>query len=648
MKKKLSAIAVAMGVMTSASVLAESPYTNLYAFGDSLTDSGTTGSKATNDGATLGIERFAVTIQDNDFTNAFDAITMLPTGGTNFSVGAFNSSDVLTSILGADITPAGRDRNPLTGALADAFHYSLAYGTSIDKDAIYYVSGGGNDFLSLANDSRMNPALPGYDPVLAAQIAQETVLNGVQRIVTGAEYFGSLGANYIVVPNLVALEFAPGVVLTGASDSGKAFAEGFNTALEIALAGSNNNIIVVDNHLAMREFFADTQAYGFALDGATQSMICYDGCNFLTGSATGFEKELVPGVPNPNANADFFAFNDPIHPTGAGHALFSIQLDNVFTAPDVFGSMAQLALSDSRDQVEGVRSQMNALRYSDQGAGLILAGGYVDGDWGADLHMGADREMTSYTAGLHAPVGEDTRVAVALTSSSSEVMYGSSYGSDQYAGIDGAKLESDGMGIVASITHNAGALYFEVTPELTWGSMDTERDLRILQLDRLQTADTDFTSAGVTLSSGWDMLSADNIAFGPMIEYSYRNVTVDAFSENEMNSNALSVSKQRWKENLVGGGVFGNYQAGNFFVDASYRYLENLDDGRESLTMALQSIQANSFWLPTQMRTDEITDAQISAGYNFCDWMVKGQYRYQDAGAQGKNDLFNVSVSYAF
>jgi len=631
MNKKLAAIAVAVGLMTT-SAQADSPYSNMYVYGDSLTDTGTFGSKATSMDPTTGeyaemsVERLAKALQINDFKNAFNldmstgAISF--NGGTNYSVGGYNTSDILTSILGADIVDPAQS-NPASAAMSMAVS-----GVAIDPNAVYFVSGGGNDFLQgLATDTA-------------------SVTTSVTRLMTGASYLGSQGANYIVVPNLVALELAPGVKAQGpvfAATAG-AGAEGFNQLLELQAASSDYNIIVTDIHGAMREFFADTQAYGMALDGDTLSSICYVGCGFNTG----LEMLDGSGMPNPNANPDFFPFNDPIHPTAVGHALFGIQFSSLFAAPDVFGSMPSVALTDARDQAETVRSQMASLRYSDKGAGMILAAGQTDGDWGSDLHMGASKKSTSYTAGFHAPVGKTTRVAVALTSTSSDVDYGMGFSSDQYAGVDGSSIDSTNLGIVMSAVHTMGDMYVEVTPELVAGEMNTLRDIRIIGLQREQTASTDFVSAGVTLGAGYDFISSDSVAFGPMLDYSYRNVSVDAFSEDQHNSNALNVSKQRWSEQLISGGLFANVTSGAWKLDASARYVENRDDGREKVSMALQTISHNTFWLPSQARVESYTEAALSVAYNWCDTTVSANYRYQDADERGKTDAYSLAVNFAF
>ena len=98
MKKSLIATSIALGLMSGAA-FADSPYSKLYVFGDSLSDTGMFGGKATNrvgpdyttgDFESLGVELFAMSRK---------LVAPKPDlmAGTNYAVGAFRSAQFSAS-----------------------------------------------------------------------------------------------------------------------------------------------------------------------------------------------------------------------------------------------------------------------------------------------------------------------------------------------------------------------------------------------------------------------------------------------------------------------------------------------------------------------------------------------------------------------
>jgi len=637
MKKNLCALGVALGLMSPVA-LADSPYSAMYVFGDSLSDTGAFGGKATNrEGpdyqsgpfALISVERFATAV-------GVDMPVTVLMNGTNFAVGGFRSDQILASIA----SPVGQNH----AILGNLPSYVTAVG-QVDPNAIYYISGGGNDFLQQ----------PDYD--MDGSFGAGDIQIGAAQVFAGANILGDMGANYIVVPNLVALELAPAIQFQQFSmapadfealyETTKAGIEGFNFVLESLVAGSDHNIIMPDVHTAMVEMFTDPRAYGFALDSASIGLTCFDTAAMCP-PVTGFESTDAMGNPNPLANPDFFAFNDPVHPTGKAHTLFSIGMESIFTAPDLYAAMPALALSDMSDQAASLRGQMNRMRFSDQGASMMLSLTDSDSDWQSDFLTNGTRKTEQVQVGYQSPVSESLRIGVAATVNKSQLHFGSSIGSNEYTGIDNSTVDSDSFGLVASASWRSGGLYAEVSPEFMFGSMSTLRDIRILGLDRIQTADADFTSAGLSMSSGYNLFSDSNFALGPMVDVTYRKVSIEAFEEDQLNANALFVGEQSWSEESAAAGAFLGYEGDTWFFDARARYVDLGEGGRETITMGLQTLRSNSFWLPTTERADTMLEAELMVGVDVGGLDIGARYRMQDYDGLPKQQSLSISASMNF
>lgn len=637
MKMKLCALGVAAGLMSSVA-LADSPYSQMYVFGDSLSDTGAFGGKATNrEGpdyingpfALISVERFATAV-------GVDMPMTVLMNGTNFAVGGFRSDQILASIA----SPVGQT-HPVLGNLPS---YVSSVGAA-DPNAIYYISGGGNDFLQQPDYDMDGSFGPGDIQIAAGQVF------------AGADILGDMGANYIVVPNLVALHLAPAIQFQQYSLPPAAFAQlvgqtkagvdGFNLFLESLVSGSEHNIIMPDVNTAMVEFFSNPQAYGYALNSDQIGVTCFDTAA-LCPPVTGFEKTDATGAVNPNANPDFFAFNDPVHPTGKAHTLFSIGLESIFTAPDLYGSMPALALADMNDQAATLRSQMNRLRFSGEGASMMLSVTDNESDWQSDFLMNGQRKTEQVQLGYQAPVGDTMRFGFAATVNKSQIHFGPSMGSNVYTGIDNSTVDSDSFGLVASANWKTGGLYAEISPEFMFGSMSTLRDIRILGLNRIQTADTDFTSVGLSMTAGYNLFSDSNFSFGPMIDAAYRKVSINAFDENQMNANALFVGEQSWSEESGALGAFLGYSSQSWYFDARARYVELGNSGRETITMGLQTIRSNSFWLPTTERTDNMIEAEAMIGVDVGGLDIGARYRMQDFDGLPKQQSISITASMNF
>jgi hypothetical protein len=293
------------------------------------------------------------------------------------------------------------------------------------------------------------------------------------------------------------------------------------------------------------------------------------------------------------------------------------------------------------------RTQMSRFRFGDKGASVLLNVSNNTSDWNADFMTNGERSTEQLQVGYQAPMSESMRVGFAFTGSSSELTFGQSFGTTMRGGVDRGSVDADSFGLALSLNFVSGGLYGEIAPEFSYGSMDTSRSLRILSLNRTQTASADYTTAGVTVEAGYNFFADSGFELGPFVVASYKKASVDNFEEKQLNSNAMFVDRQSWSEATAGYGLFAGYSGQNWFVDVRASQREADNEGREETRMGISTIKENSFWLPSIERAGSATEVDATVGFEIDSFTISGQYRYQDVDNLGKGDMYTLGLSFA-
>lgn len=293
--RRLAAAIVAICIFTPAH--AQSPYSRLYVFGDSLTDSGNALF------VTSHVVPFAPDIPappyfDGRFSNGYNfaddlnlrlfgkPLTASLQGGTDYAVGGAT-------------TGTANNAAPLpTGMRVQADTYLKTLGTrNADPNALYLVYGGGNDIFAAVDDVRNRRGDP-------TSIRNSTVGDATANL---HEIIGELadrGARHFLVPNLPDLGRIPSLADSPESSFASQASTSFNASLSQMLHGLHGlDVRTMDVHTAFNE--ARAGKFGFA-DTTTP---CYDG---------GIQGGIPPA---PCANPDGHLFWDDIHPSAHTHVL---------------------------------------------------------------------------------------------------------------------------------------------------------------------------------------------------------------------------------------------------------------------------------------------------------------------------------------
>ena len=258
-RKALVAGAVALACSAGT---ASAQFSNMYFFGDSLSDAGTfapslppgTGRFTTNPdpvwAQVLG-ERYGFTI------------TPATSGGTDYAQGGAR----VTQLPGVPPTP------PTGSAVPIATQISQYVGRGVDPSALHAVWGG-------ANDVATQLTLAAAGQITAAQ-AQAAVVTAATQLVQQVALLQAAGAQTIAVGNLPDVGKTPFGQSLGAAGAAQlsALANLYNTTLTSGLNALGGSVLRIDNWSYLNDLLANPGSYGIvnttgAACGTKDVLVC--------------------------------------------------------------------------------------------------------------------------------------------------------------------------------------------------------------------------------------------------------------------------------------------------------------------------------------------------------------------------------------
>ena len=344
---------------------APNPYSNFVVFGDSLSDAGTftdtdgpagSGKRFTNrtgpnyqDGSGEFYSLNATQLLGGrlGFTpdqTAASSSTVRPEqglpDGNNWAVGGYRTDQILDSITSQSAT-GERTRAG----------YLPSNGFRADPNALYYLTGGGNDFLQ----GRVT-SLP------QANAAADRLVDSV-RTLQGA------GARYIMVWLLPDIGLTPAVNGSPLQAFTSQLSAQFNTELVSQLQSVNANVIPLNVPVLLKEAFANPAQFGLATD---QNLVgtCFSGNSCTENARYGINS----ATPDPTK----LIYNDAVHPTEAGQRLIADYAYSLLAAPWEATLLPQMAQGTLRSHQDELRNQWLADWENWQAVGqwrAIVAGG---------------------------------------------------------------------------------------------------------------------------------------------------------------------------------------------------------------------------------------------------------------------------------
>jgi len=538
---RLSIAATAVALALAAGN-ASAQFTNIFFFGDSLTDSGSfkpvlppgTGLFTTNPGPVWSqvlAQRYGLTaIPANQ-------------GGTNFAEGGAR----VTGLPGVPATPPTGTATPI------ATQVTRLVGTGpLDGNALYVVWGGGNDVFF-----QLGAAAAGV--VTPAQL-QANVAAAAGDLVRQVAILQAAGARNIVVFNLPDVGRSPFGVGSGQGTQISAITGLYNSTLIGGLDALGTPTMRVNIFALLNEIIANPAAFGFVnattpACGATPSLLCTS-ANLVT----------------PNA-ATTFVFADGVHPTTAAHAVIAQLVASMLEGPARIGALAEAPLGVEQATFRAIDARMASAVGAPRSPSRLET--WVSYDYGHNdfdgRFLSGSADVNSVAAGGDIKVSERMLIGGAFGYSDNKGDFGGSNGGYKLKETTGTLYVGYGDGPwYVGATAGAGDLDYS----------DVHRNIQLGALNRTESGETRGWHAMASVLGGY-WFTYNDWLHGPFARLSYQEIHVKAFSENGSDSTALSYGEQERKSLLtsLGWQVAGRIGNARPFARVTWE-LESKDDDR--------------------------------------------------------------------
>jgi outer membrane lipase/esterase len=566
-----------------------SPYSTMIVFGDSLADSGQFPDTAGPAGSTLRFtNRTGPTFQDGSgevYGPVSSTLLGLKLGvapgdlvsstspanaaagvkdGNNWAVGGYrtdqiydsitSTSDVSTDVGGTDVSLRSR-----TG-------YLPANGFRADPNALYYLTGGGNDFFQGQ-----------ITDVASAQAS-------AGRLANSAQVLQQDGARYIMVWLLPDVGLTPLAFGTPLQNPATQLSSAFDAELLTRLAPLHAIPLNVPG--LIQDVLVNPARFG-VITGPSLLGTCFSGDGCTENPTYG----LHSATPDPTK----LLFNDDVHPTIAGQRLIADYAYSILSAPWEVSLMPEMGLGALNAHQDELRNQWQADWGNWQGIGewrAIVAGGgqYMDFD-NKNGSASADGHGYNLTIGGSYRLNEVWRAGVAA----------GFYRQTLEAGERDSVYTLNSYLATAFVQYQANRFWGDAA--LTGGKLDFEDANRKFALGVTQggeQGDTDGNLWAFSARVGYDIAqTADSLwHLSPFVSADYAHVTVDGYSEDSMRATALSYDAQRRSSRRLGAGLQGKYQIlPQTQVFAEYAHEHEYATNQQDVTIALNSLPNNDFTL---------------------------------------------------
>ena len=521
---------------------ASAQFTNIYFFGDSLTDSGSykpvlppgTGLFTTNPGPVWSqvlAQRYGV------------AAVPANQGGTNFAQGGAR----VTGLPGVPDSPPTGTATPIATQVAQ-----LVSGAPLDSGALYAVWGGANDiFFQLG-------AL-GAGAITPAQL-QANVAAAAGELSRQVAILEAAGARYIVVFNLPDIGRSPSGIGSGQGAQISAISSLFNNTLIGGLDALSTPAIRVNIFALFNEILANPAAFGFSnistpACGTTPSLVCTS-ANLVTPDA-----------------ASRFVFADGVHPTTGGHAVIAQAVASMIEGPARIGVLAEAPLGVEQAAFRAIDARMisgvNAPSPTNKfGAWVSYDYGRYDFD---GRFLAGDANINTVAAGGDIKLSERLLIGGAFTYSDNKGDFGGGNGGYKLKETTGTAYVGYGTGPwYVGATLGAGDLDFS----------DVHRNIQLGALSRTESGDArGWHAMGSVLGGYW--FGYNDWLHGPFVRLAYQEIHVRGFAERGNDSTALTYGEQERKSFItsLGWQVSGTIANVRPFARVAWQ-LESEDDER--------------------------------------------------------------------
>ncbi|WDH20401.1 esterase EstP [Pseudomonas chlororaphis] len=559
-----------------------SPYSNFIVFGDSLSDAGQfadpggpagTPQRFTNrtgpvylDGSgevrsanstqLLGARLGFSDAQLAASTSATRASEGLP-DGNNWAVGGYRTDQILDSIT--TTSTAGSRSRP---------GYLLANDFRADPNALYYLSGGGNDFLQ--------GRVTSLDQANAA----------AGRLVDSVQTLQQAGARYIMVWLLPDIGLTPAINGSPLQGFTSQLSAQFNTELVRQLQTVDAEVIPLNIPVLLKESFANPAQFGLATD-QNLTATCFSG--------NGCTENARYGIHSATPDPSKLIYNDAVHPTEAGQRLIADYAYSLLAAPWEITLLPEMAQGTLRAHQDELRNQWQADWENWQGVGqwraIVAAGGQHQDFDSQRSGASADGNGFNLNIGGSYRLDEAWRVGVLAGAYRQKLEAGSNdsdYKLNTYLGTAFVQYQQNRWWADAAAT--AGHLDYD----------NLKRKFALGPNERGEKGDTSGDILAFSARLGYDIAQQASSPWhlSPFISADYARAKVDGYSEDGNDSTALTFDDQKRTSRRLGIGLQGKYQVTRQTqVFGEIAHEKEYEDDTQKLTMALNSLPDNRYTL---------------------------------------------------
>lgn len=608
MKRLLTPLAAACLLASASLPLHASPYSNLIVFGDSLSDAGW---NTDADGPVRYTNRVGPTYRAGE---AYGPVAPMLLGG---QLGLGDAGLAAANAGGNNWAVGGYRTDQILDTVND--QYLAGNGLRADPDALYYITGGGNDFLQ--------------GRVVSTASAQASA----GRLVDSVESLQRAGARYIVVWLLPDVGSTPGIIssptLGPFASTISALGRDFNNELVRQLATVDAEIIPLNVPLMLSEVLASPASFGLAAD---QDLVgtCFD--------SDGCTENPIYGVNGTNPDPTKLLFNDGVHPTIAGQMLIADYAYSLLAAPWEISLLPEMAHGTLRSHQDQLRAQWQADWEAWQAVGQWRS--FVNGGGqrlSYDVYESdADGNGYSLNVGGSYRLDEAWRVGLA-------------------AGFYEQSLEAGEANSDYDLRSYLATAFAQYQQNRWWGELaasvgyldykDLERQFDLGQTTRSEKGDTDGDLWSLSGRIGYDIAqSADSPwHLSPFISADYARVEVDGYAEDSARSTALEYGDQKRNSKRLGVGLQGLYdlnQQTRLFGEVAME--REYEDDASEVDMSLRSLPTIGYTLEGYTPDDKTWRASFGVSHQLAPGMaVRGAYTYRNADDSDSHGI-NLSLSW--
>lgn len=612
-------------------VAAPSPYSTLVVFGDSLADAGQYPDTNGPQGATLRFtNRTGPTYQDNSGeVFGLNSSTLLGlklnvapadlapstspvnaalgvADGNNWAVGGDRTDQIYDAIT-AESTVALTDGTVLRTRAG----YLPTNSFRADPNALYYLTGGGNDFLQ------------------GRVLSLSQSMDAADRLADSAQALQQAGARYIMVWLLPDIGQTPAVAGTVLQPVTSLLSDVFNAQLISRLAQIDAEIIPLNIPRLLSETLAEPARFGLAAD---QDLVgtCFNGDNCTENSAYG----LNSATPDPSK----LLFNDGVHPTVTGQQLIADYAYSLLAAPWEISLLPEMATGTLRAQQDELRAQWLADWGDWQSVGqwraIVAAGGQKMDFDAQDNSADADGHGYNLTLGSSYRFAENWRAG----------MVAGAYRQNLEAGPRDSDYKLNSYIATAFIQYQANHWWADLAA--SGGKLDYENAERKFALgvsEGVEKGDTDGELYAVSARLGFDLAGAgSNWHLSPFISADYAHVEVNGYSEKGTRSTALTFDDQTRKSKRLGAGLQGKFKltpSTQFWGEVAHE--REFETDQQDVTISLNSLPLNDFTLQGYTPQRDLNRASLGISQKLTpELTLRGGYNWRkndDVTQQGVN-----------